>query len=417
MLAAICITAMAIRLLPRLSWNETRRSAERSHCVLDSARWRFLAVVTLALGVLTVNPALATQTDRSGFERINIVGEDHRNGLFDVSIEYDNAGSGWLAYSRVEVPKHVQTHLAKSTDGGKTWKYAGAANRSAEGSVVINGMTRKGVWRYETPTLLFDPQDIAARRWKLFVQRYLAMPPYQKGNSLFENGWIEYKYAAIPAGPWSDAICPFGKPETNCQVDLNSLHPDLKGNVFYNELGSIAVDGTIYLSMDASPTPTGFGKWEHRKIVLVSSQDHGITWTYVGTLTNFDDASALGYRVLTGSSLVKENGRLFLLITPSGAKGLFAKNRGHDGTLVVAFEDIRRARLERDVGGKPVVLNSFKVDLHSGGLSDYDEQNTWGGVLISQIDTLAKREFFQIFSARRRIGQRDAAADADKPRR
>lgn len=372
---------------------------------LNADLQKLYMIIIVGIGVLAAVAALAREADTGRFEKISIVGEDPRNGYFDISIEYDEEGTGWLAYSRVEIPKHVETHLAKSGDRGSTWVYTGALNRSEEGSVVVDGKRRQGVWRYETPTLVFDSADVPARRWKLFVQRYLSVPPYEKDNSLFEYGGIEYKYSATPTGPWSGATCLFGKHKNNCRLDLNTLSPELKDVVFYNELGSIVVDGVIFLSMDASATPSGLGKWEKRKIVLVSSQDHGATWNYAGTLTEYDDATDLGYLVLTGSSLVEEDGRLFLLLTPSGAKGLFKKNRAHDGTLVVEFDDIHRARLKRDKKGRLIVLKSMKPDLHSGGLSDHDEQNSNGGMLFSQINLNAAPEFFQVFNTMQRIAE------------
>jgi hypothetical protein len=356
------------------------------------------AVIALVLAVFAAVTVSAAESKTSRFDKISIVGEDPGNGYFDLSIEYGDDGRGWLAYSRVAIPKYVETHLATSTDQGRTWVYAGAVNQSGEGSVLIGGKRVQGVWRYETPTLVFDPSDLEARRWKFFVQRYLSVAPHRKGNSLFEKGGIEYKYAANPAGPWSDGVCMFGKIEYGCRVDLNSLNPELKNVVYYNELGSIVVDGVIFLSMDASATSSGLGSWEQRKIVLVSSRDHGVTWDFVGTLTDYSDASALGYVALTGSSLVEEDGRLFVLLTPSGARGLFKKNRAHDGTLVVEFDDIHRAKLKRDANGKLVVLKAVRPDLHSGGLSDYDEDNSYGGILFSQINPRAVPEFFQIFN-------------------
>jgi hypothetical protein len=77
---------------------------------------------------------------------------------------------------------------------------------------------------------------------------------------------------------------------------------------------------------------------------------------------------------------------------------LFKKNRAHDGTLVVEFDDIHRAKLKRDANGKLVVLKAVRPDLHSGGLSDYDEDNSYGGILFSQINPRAVPEFFQIFN-------------------
>jgi hypothetical protein len=172
---------------------------------------------------------------------------------------------------------------------------------------------------------------------------------------------------------------------------------------FYNEIGSIALDGVLYLSLDASPTPSGLGDWESRTIVLISSRDHGETWTYAGTLTDYDDALDSRYLVLTGSSLVKEGERVFLLVTPSGAKGFGRKNRGHDGTWVIEFEDITRARLKRDAGGNLVVVRKIPVDLNTGGLSDYHEQNIHGGILFPQINIKARPDVFQTYMTRQRI--------------
>jgi hypothetical protein len=337
------------------------------------------------------------------FERINIVGEEPLNGFFDLSVEYGNDGIGWMAYSRVKIPEYVETHLAKSSDRGKTWRYLKVVNRSTAGLALIDGKWRKGVWRYETPTLLFDPTDISERRWKLFVHRYFTVPPYKRDNRCFERGWVEYKYAATPDGRWSKGVRLFGSRENNCRVDLGSTHPELKNFHHYSEIGSMVKDGTIYISLDASVTSSGLGKWKERKVVLVSSPDHGVTWNYAGTLTDHKDADTLGYAVLTGSSLVRERGREFALLTPSGRKGLFRKNRAHDGIIAVEFKDIRRAQLKRDPMGRLVILKRFKPDLTSGGLSDYDEQNTAGGIVFSQINLPAMPAVFQIFSTKERI--------------
>jgi len=337
------------------------------------------------------------------FERLTVAGGDHPNGIFDIAVEYGDDGIGWLAYSEVELPKYVETHLARSTDNGKTWNYVSVANKSVDGALFLGGKRVDGVWRYETPTLVFDATDTPERRWKLFVQKYFAKPPFKKGDSFFGRGHIEYSYAARPDGKWSVPTCLFGKQEHGCRVDLNGLDPSLREVVFYNEIGSAVVDGTLYLSLDASTTENGLGEWEKRKIVLIASSDHGESWRFVGMLTNHDDATQFGYQVLTGSSLVQEGRRMYLLATPSGRKGLFVGNRGHDGTLIFAFEDIARARLRRDKTGQLVALRHIRPSLHSGGLSDYHEKNTHGGILFSQFDPRSPPKVFKTFNTRTRI--------------
>ncbi len=346
-------------------------------------------------------------TLNDSYSKINIKADAVKNGVFDISVEYGPDGIGWMAYSRVSLPKYVETKIAKSTDRGKTWKYITTVNHSKKGFIHIGKSQTQGVWRYETPSLLYDVKDKQSRRWKLFTQKYLSKPPYKKGNSLFQHGWIEYKYAKTPAGPWSKPIRLFGSKKNKSKINPNMLNPGLRKNLFYNEIGTIAVDGEIYLSVDASTTPTGIGKWNERKIVLFSSKNHGESWKYVGTLTDSDDAGEFGYLIFTGSSLVKEGKHLYLLASPAGKKGLFVKNRSHDGAYAIEFSDISKAKLKRDKKGTLIVSKIFKINsnMHSGGLADYDEQNTHGGVLFSQLSTnnKDKPEFFQVFSSNESI--------------
>ena len=250
---------------------------------------------------------------------------------------------------------------------------------------------------------MHDPEDDPARQWKLYVERYFVVPPYGPGDALHSGGWIEVRYAHQPDGQWSKALRLFGHQASGSRVDLNTLHPDLSGMKFYNEIGSISLDGTLYLSLDASPTESGLGDWRRRRIILVSSTDHGTNWRYIGTLTDYDDASSSGYVVLTGSSLVKEANRVFLLATPSGAKGLGRKNRGHDGTWIIEFEDIAHTRLKRDARGTLVVLRKIPIDLDTGGLSDYHELDTHGGILFPQINTGARPDVFQTYRTHQQI--------------
>ena len=370
-------------------------------------RRRLLAAAGLGVVGLAATGCGAPRRPAGGpgsrFEKLIVHGDPARNGIFDVSVEYGPDGTGWLAYSRVELPKYVSTHLARSNDRGRTWTYVGAINSSRDDAVTVDGRQVAGARRYETPTLVYDPEDGPARHWKLYAERYVAVPPYRPDNNLHGGGWIEVKYAQRPDGQWSDPVRMFGSPASGSRVDLNRLHPDLGAMSFYNEIGSIALDGVLYLSLDASTTPSGLGEWEDRKIVLISSSDHGETWSYAGTLTDHDDASDAGYLVLTGSSIVKEGNRVFLLVTPSGARGLGNKNRGHDGTWIVEFDDIARARLRRDAAGRLDVLRRISIDLDTGGLSDYHEQNTYGGILFPQIDTQARPDVFQTYMTRQRI--------------
>jgi hypothetical protein len=332
----------------------------------------------------------------SNLEKVSISGDAVKNGFYDVSVEYGDDGVGWLAYSRVEIPKYVGTHLAKSTDRGRTWKHVAMINESPDRD--------GGVWRNETASLLYDRKDVPKRRWKLFSQRYFTRPKYKPKDRMFKNSWVEYRYAATPNGPWSEPVPLFGNRKTRARIDLSALDNELRSMSHFNEIGSIEVGGVIYLSLDASTTHSGFGEWEKRKIILVSSSDHAMSWNYAGTLTDYDDADAFGYRVFTGSSLTREGNRLYALLTPSGARK--GRKKGHAGTWVVEFEDISKARLKRDEQGRLLIVNKFGIEFDSGGLADYDEKNTYGGLLISMVDTRARPDVFQTYSTRRRLTEK-----------
>lgn len=385
--------------------------SDPSNCA-SSQEIRRRLLIGCVLGVLgfwavgCAAPAGQVDATASRFEKLAIIGDPIRNGIFDASVEYSPDGIGWLVYSRVALPKYVSTHLARSLDQGRSWAYVAAINTSRDDTITVDGVAVSGAWRYETPTLVYDPEDASDRQWKLYVERYFSVPPHEPGDNIHSRGWIEVKYAHRPDGQWSKAVRLFGPPASGSSIDLNRLHPDLHGMKFYNEIGSIALNGVLYLSLDASPTASGLGKWRQRKVILLSSPDHGTTWRYAGTLTDYDDASDSGYVVLTGTSLVMEGERVFLLTTPSGAKGLGRKNRGHDGTWIVEFEDIARAKLKRDAGGRLVVLRKIPIDLHSGGLSDYHEQNTHGGILFPQINIDTRPDVFQTYNTRQRIAPR-----------
>jgi hypothetical protein len=343
-------------------------------------------------------PKAAVNDSQPGFSQIDIRGENPKNGIFDISVEYGDDGIGWMAYSRIEVPMYVETRLARSNDHGRTWKYVSTLNPSVPGIFKQDGKVIKGVWRYETPALLYDRGDRPARRWKLFVQRVFSKPPHKRGTALMGESWIEYRYARSPEGPWSEPVRLLGTDKGDPRQNLNRLHADLTDVAFYTEPGVLEHKGTLYMSLDAGTTMSGLGEWRKRKVILIASNDHGKTWKYLDTLADYSDAGDFGYLVFTGTSLARNRDRIYFLATPSGAKGLF-KNKGHAGLLAIEFTDISRGRLKRDGKGRLMVTKRIEPSLESGGLSDYDEQNYNGGIVFCQIDLSKKSRDAQFFKA------------------
>lgn len=362
---------------------------------------------------LTAEGANATKDFVEGpFRKINIIGDSPKNGLFDPSMEYGPDGIGWLAYSAVfgdasPFGPYVETHVAKSLDSGETWSYAAKINTSIAGEFRFpNGNLVKGIWNHEVSTLLYDAGD-PGKEWKLFSHRLLFMDKRKKGQdpNAIPSSTIIYRHAPHPTGPWSKMTHLFhGKAlpaeyTKDVRINLNALHSDLRKYLVFSELGSVVVDGTIYLSV------TGLKIDGADKVFLLASDDHAETWRYIGVLLDRSDARALGYHSFDGSGLVKIKDRHYMFAAPmSGGREPTAYN----GTMVFEFEDISKARLKRD--NKGVVMAEYYIGPdpaiwsgNGGGTADYDEQNTAGGIVFPQMNTGDWPEIFQLFNTSHNI--------------
>ncbi|MBW2046204.1 MAG: hypothetical protein JRI96_15200 [Deltaproteobacteria bacterium] len=361
--------------------------------------------------------------DVGPYEKINIIGDRAPAGIYDPSVEYGEDGIGWMAYSGVTGGENacVDTHLAKTTNHGETWEFTSNINPGFDDSILEEGQIIEGRWRYEVASILYDPDD-PGREWKLFTHRFFTKPPYERDDRIFKHGWFAYKYASDPAGPWSDEIPLLGAGQFvtsyyNVKIDLNSLSPELEDIKFYSEPGTVYKDGVIYLSMEGYTTFDCFGgtqeeqaeNWLKHRTVLFASYDHGESWEYLGKLTGFSDSYAFGYLIFTASSLVEENGRQFLLLSPSGKlfppfrdDGRRGGGKAHDGTFIFEFEDIAEAKLKRAENGKLVTIKYIEPLIGTGGQSDYDEQNTYGGIVLAQ-ENHRGWPYMQIYNTKEKI--------------
>lgn len=341
--------------------------------------------------------AAQTQSSRQRspkLQPLQVRGEQIRNGIFDAALEYGGDGTGWMAYSSIEIPRFVETHIAKSLDHGATWTFVSKPNSAAEAKFEDQGGAVKAVWRYETPCLLFDPTDKVERRWKLFTNRYPVLEPYNPTDRRMSDGTIDVQYATTADGSWSEPIKLIGL-KGQCRFDLAKADRSLADVRALTEPGVIMLGGVIYMSLDVGSSANGLGNWEGYRVILLASPDHGETWRYVGTLLDHKDAMRFQYLVFTGTSLVREQGKLYLLATPSGATN--KERHDHDGTMIMALEDIKSAKVARDAAGTPIVVKRIKVNKQSGGLADYDEQNTAGGIVLSQL-SLWEHPLFQLWN-------------------
>lgn len=369
------------------------------------------------------NDVFSQQVEKQ-YECVNIAGDVW---AYDPSVEYGDDNVGWLVYSSAEkiAPGMVETNLAKTNDGGKTWIKINRIDVARdivlqEKKIFFRGTNAIDARiRHETPTLLYDPYDPnPQRRWKLFwIAGYLKLPAnigdYNK-NTLWRYTQVLYKYASSPEKlAEAEEIRLFGSRGLNaclseiCRVryNLNGFHPDLADSTFYMEPGALAKDGVIYLSLMAASIR------ELQKTILIASDDHGETWQYVGTLTDkntlerdVDKNYTPNQPLLTSSALAEENGRQFLLVSPR-SKGVPGR---YNGVYIFEFEDITQGKLKRNRENKLIVhkyLPAINSELFGGGQSEYHEKNIYGGIIMSQTDNSKSesKEFFKIYSTKEKI--------------
>ena len=395
-------------------------------------RWLFL-LMTVSVALISVwwlwaqphpeKGALAPLKRAAGdlhYTKLVIVGDAVEKGIYDPSVAYAPDGRvGWLAYSSVKgsgnlvngkmsLGEYVSTHLARTTDGGATWTFMKALNVSADGTCVMpDGKELQGVWRYEVPSLVCDPGDPdARRRWKLFAHRYFWE---RERESRQTHAWIALRTAADPAGEWSEEIPLFGAgnhplpPDHKTRVDVNALDASLKNTVVYTEPGALVYDGRIYVTLTALHPQLGLrGFGVGYTVILLASEDHGVSWKFISSLLTAKDAHSFGNDYFDGTALAVDNGCVFLLAVP-GSRRLM-----HDGCVAFEFAALATGRLRRDAAGHPVVANYFapQPGLLSGpgaGQSTFHTNNVHGGLLVSQFNLRAYPEAFQIYQTGQRI--------------
>ena len=89
------------------------------------------------------------------------------------------------------------------------------------------------------------------------------------------------------------------------------------------------------------------------------------------------------------------------MASPSGAKGFFKKNRSHNGTYFIPFENIQKGELSRDKGGNLMITKYARGFDHFHGMSDFDDMNTGGGMIQGRLHIKdKKKEYFQLWQDR-----------------
>ncbi len=378
--------------------------------------WAYKAVVTMgAAFFLFAVPyslhyfiTMGVQIDK--VEPLNFPGlnREHNKGVMDPAIATDGSNvlmaHTVLSIDTLGTQQQVATEvvLERSTKPCKLWAFIGGGYKGEKDDVmgpdnVTPLSDTGGIWRYETPGIVYDPDD-RGREWKLYAYRY-----YWTGSEAFARhyGFIAEKTAPSPDGPWTDQRMLFsaskdqpGKPfeaEAMGQTYINDLSPELQDIYFYSR-PSVVYNKFLFMTLSAFINKPGSPP---DRIVMLKSVNHGKTWSYAGTPLRGSDLAKMGnYTKIGGATLVKYNDKMYLAVV------LGDKTADGLGTFMIPFENPAQGLLARDPKtGAPIVAqhhprNSNQPSRLGGGYTAYTDACSQG-MLTSEYSDL--RASFQIF--------------------
>lgn len=299
--------------------------------------------------------------------------------LTDPSLAFGSDGQGFMAATAFETSRdgnnvllHTQI-LSLAGHTGTVLPMHKVNMAKPESLTAPDGITNlaRGVWRYETPALVYDPDD-AGKEWKLFAYKYFWEDRGGPQATLLAQryGVITYRTTSNPAShKWSQETWLFAAdpqyppfPYRNLvQLHINPLHPSLKNVLSYSRPSVIYKNGGLFMTLSAFT-----GRDVPGKIVMLASLDHGKSWGYINTPLKTEDAKSLGYDHISGATLAEHNGTVYLLAT-FGTKEL-----RNDGVHVIPFTNLMRGQLARNNGNGGVQIAN-----HIRPPSDYPSE--WGG--------------------------------------
>lgn len=336
-------------------------------------------------------------------------------GYGDPSVTYQpDAAAGFMTYTRV-APSLANTRWATSTDHGATWTYGGEVNAPTSTVVITSdpgicgGAVCAGTIIHEVSTIVEDPTDVAARRFKVFTHSYFAGAD---GKLHYELGTIDlWTSPTMSAGAtftktrllgWNSSSSQSSSGVTvNLTTDA-AMAPYFSSCIFVTEPGAIVRGGTIdmvlgcFRYVSASDIPID--------MIMIRSTDHGATWKPVAKLLDKADALALGAQgpvgpQMNGGDLFEVNGTTYLYATPNGPVTSMPIADGYRGCVAIPFADVDAGVLAR-CDGKPAVVDRFQgaAGLFNGACI-YREGASAAGVMGLTAD-VGRSKPFQLFATK-----------------
>lgn len=326
------------------------------------------------------------------------------SGYADPSIRKDlQSNTLWLSYSwpnfhlrqGVRTPG-IDTHLAKSTDGGDSWTFVKTLWPSTPVSDAANP-AQKGYLESEASNLLPVLEGNSVTWYAARASYFL--PEQGEATNLKVNSFQLQVFKAATPQALSDAPhAVLGSDLTaagwGVTQNLQSLSPDLKAVTFWNEPALYYEGGRLYL------VTVGFaydrqGAVMSKNGVFVFSTDpaeapNAWQWTYNGQLAGPKEASEMGGERLTQTDIARGvDGKLLLVASPDVWNAAL-KDYNHKGCVVLEIQSMSTPRLARDANGKLVaralIGASDSNELGSAACS-YDPNSSSGILFTRRVKT------------------------------
>lgn len=326
-------------------------------------------------------------------------------GYADPSVRKDPTSDAiWLSYSfphyasvgGVPVPS-VSIHLARSTDGGRSWSFVKQlfdpvpmANPANPG--------QQGLLDHETINLAPVVRG-GVRTWAAARLNYFIPGSGGFGGRPSSSFHISVVTAATPEALTDGPVARIGATLTDAawNVDASLVPPELQNaSFFWNEpaLHYDAGRDRLYLVMVAFVYEGARPVMERNEVYVYATTPAGDprswSWTYKGKLVSDAVAGELGGERVTQTDLaVGQDGRLLLVLTPddwNAARGDF----NHKGGKVVEIASLETPALARDGNGNlrvlAVITASDANDLGSGA-SAYERAAETGLLFTKRVKT------------------------------
>lgn len=304
------------------------------------------------------------------------------HGLGDPSLEA-HGGAVWLSYSWLDtsvtppgdrVDFRVATHLARSDDGGRTFRFVRAVN-VPDRRLHWDDATRDGFLEHEVSTLVRRADDFEL----VWLTYFDALGEASANRS---DIFLESTVAATGEA-LGDVVTPVlrGSLTTASVGGLNgSTLAGLEDCGIFTEPGLVTAAGVTYLAASCLSFEGFTRRADRDRSVLFREAAGGLE--LVGTLLAATDAARLGgdrFEQLDFSTA--RDGTMLLIGTPI----LDGSDPAHRGCVVLEVEDLARAAVRREPDGAP--HERYRLTAEGNGLGPglctYDAASETGVLMVS----------------------------------